>query len=186
MINDEYTPDLELDANNDQDFTSTDNSDESYEEVEPDAIDWKAEAEKSKAEALKYKAILDRNKHKTPEQKTSKKSDEMDYGQKAYLAANGIKGVKEFDFVKNEMKNSGMDIDSLLENGYFKSQLETFRAINQTVDAVPTGKRSSGVPTDSVEYWMSKPIEEVPSEMRIKVVNAKMNKDKNKGMFYNS
>jgi hypothetical protein len=42
------------------------------------------------------------------------------------------------------------------------------------------------VATDSVEYWMAKPIEEVPAEMRTKVVNAKISKDKNKGNFYNS
>ena len=184
MKNDEYTPDLELDENNTQEFTDADNSHENDEEIET-VIDWKAEAEKSKAEALKYKAILDRNKNKIPEPK-AKKSDDLDYGQKAYLASNGIKGTKEFEFVKNEMKNSGMDIDSLLENGYFKSQLDTFRALNQTQDATPTGKRSSGVPTDSVEYWMSKPIEDVPQDMRIKVVNAKLVKDGDKGMFYNS
>jgi len=42
------------------------------------------------------------------------------------------------------------------------------------------------VPTDSVDYWMSKPIEEVPPEMRIKVVNARLAKEKTKGVFYNS
>lgn len=121
-----------------------------------------------------------------PENKSSKKSDGLDYGAKAYLTANGIKGTKEFEFVESELKASGEDIDSLLENNYFKSRLENFRALNKTADAIPTGKRSGAPAIDSVEYWIGKPIEEVPREMRVKVVNAKMSKDKNGGMFYNS
>lgn len=123
----------------------------------------------------------------TPARETkSKKSDDLDYGAKAFLTANGIKGAKEFDFVKEEMKKSGEDLDSLLENDYFKTRLEKFRALDKTSNATPTGKRSGGVATDSVEYWLTKPIEEVPADMRIKVINHKLAKEKNKGVFYNS
>lgn len=118
--------------------------------------------------------------------KPSQKSNDLDYGQKAYLTANGIKGAKEFEFVKAELKASGEELDNLLENDYFKSKLEKFRALSQTVEATPTGKRSSGVATDSVEYWMTKPFEEVPHDMRAKVVNAKLQKEQSKGVFYNS
>jgi len=118
--------------------------------------------------------------------KTNGKSDDFDYGEKAFLTANGIKGSKEFDFVKSELKSSGQDLDSLLENDYFQTKLEKFRALNKTAEAIPTGKRSGGVSVDSVEYWSTKPIEEVPKEMRIKVVNAKLEKETKKGVFYNS
>lgn len=117
--------------------------------------------------------------------KSSKKSDEFGYDVKAYLKASGIKS-EEFDFVKQEMKSSGQDIDSLLENDYFQSRLEKHRAIEKTSNATPKGTRSGSPATDSVDYWMAKPIEDVPAEMRIKVVNAKLAKDKNKGIFYNS
>lgn len=120
------------------------------------------------------------------EHKTSKKSDDLDYGQKAYLTANGVKGAKEFEFVKNELKASGQDLDSLLENDYFQNRLEKFRTLNKTSEAIPKGTRSGGVATDSVEYWASKPIEEVPQEMRIKVVKHKLAKTESKGVFYNS
>ena len=119
-------------------------------------------------------------------EKTSKPSNDLDYGQKAFLAANGVKGSKEMDFVKNEMKSSGLDLESLLENDYFQAKLEKQRSLNKTADATPTGKRSGGVPLDSVEYWMTKPLEEVPREMRGKVVDAMVQKDKAKGVFYNS
>lgn len=123
-----------------------------------------------------------------PETKSSKKSNDFDYGEKAYLsAAHGIKGTAEFDFVKKEMKESGFkDLDALLGNPYFKSRLEEYRAISKTAEATPTGKRSGGVPTDTVEYWAAKPIEEVPADMRAKVVNFKLAKENTKGMFYNS
>lgn len=121
-----------------------------------------------------------------PETKSSKKSDDFGYDVKAYLKTSGIDS-KEFDFVKNELKSSGLkDVDSLLENDYFKARLESFRKLSKTADAIPSGKRSGGVETNSVEYWMGKPIEDVPADMRIKVVNAKLEKEKTKGVFYNS
>lgn len=104
---------------------------------------------------------------------------------KGYLKASGIKST-EFDFVEAELKKSGADIDALLENEYFQAKLEKHRELAKTAEAVPPGKRSGGAPTDSVEYWMAKPIEDVPQSMRREVVNAKLAQSKNKGVFYNS
>ncbi len=153
------------------------------------------EVEAPEARKARLERQLDQHKKKHPElyqadttktKDVKKSNSDLDYGQKAYLAANGIKGAKEFDFVKNELKASGQDLDTLLENDYFISRLDKFRALNKTSDAVPNGKRTGGAPTDSVEYWLDKPIEEVPHEMRTKVVNARLEKDKVKGVFYNS
>lgn len=158
------------------------------EEVEAeDTTDWKAKYEETQGRLKRAETKL--SKAKEPETETKKspsKSDDLDYGAKAYLTANGIKGAKEFDFVKTELKASGEDLDTLLENDYFKARLEKFRALGKTAEATPAGKRSSGVATDSVEYWMAKPFEEVPKDMRAKVVNAQLEKEKNKGVFYNS
>ncbi len=144
---------------------------------EEDTTDWKAEA-------LKFKAILDRNKDKV-KTATPSKSTDFGYDVKAYLKASGINPT-EFDFVKAELKGSGMkDVDSLLENDYFKSKLEKHRELSKTQEAIPSGKRSGGVATNSPEYWMGKPIEEVPADMRRAVVNAKLEQEKNKGKFYN-
>lgn len=122
----------------------------------------------------------------TTKETKSKKSDDFGYDVKAYLKTSGIDS-KEFDFVKNEFQSSGFkDIDSLLENDYFKSRLDTHRKLSKTAEATPTGKRSGGVATDTVEYWLTKPIEDVPADMRIKVVNKKLEREKGKGVFYNS
>lgn len=114
------------------------------------------------------------------------KSDGLDLGAKAFLTANGIKGAKEFEFVQSELKRSGEELDSLLENDYFKTRLEKFRELGKTAEATPTGKRSAGSTPETVEYWMTKPFEEVPANMRRKVVQAKLDQEKNKGKFYNS
>jgi len=127
---------------------------------------------------------LGKNDFESP--KPSKKSDDFGYDVKAFLTANGIKGSKEFEFVKNEVKKSGQDIESLLENEYFQHRLNNFRELTKTSEATIKGTRSGGVPTDSVDYWLSKPIEQVPKEMLPKVVKAKREQSKDKGVFYNS
>lgn len=179
MQNVENTPELELDENQNQEEVDTD------ETTETDPVDTEEQDKDWKAEALKLKAILDRNKNKTTDPSKSK-SDSLDYGKKAFLTANGIKGQKEFDFVAKELKQSGQDLEGLLENDYFITRLEKFRALDKTSNAVPSGSRAGGQPTDTVEYWLSKPIEDVPQEMRAKVVNAKLDKEKSTGVFYNS
>jgi hypothetical protein len=113
------------------------------------------------------------------------KSDSLGYGEKAYLVANGIKG-DEMKLVDEALKKTGDSIEDILANPYFQAKLEETRNLAKTADASPKGNRSSTMPTDSVEYWMGKPMEEVPHEMRIKVVKAKLDKEKNAGVFYNS
>jgi hypothetical protein len=177
MFIDENTPDLEQDENN------TETEDEQAEDDTSKAPDWEAEAKKAQAQAKKYKAILDRNRGK---EEALKPTDGFGLDMKGYLKASGIKAT-EFDFVREEWKKTGQgDIDALLENEYFQAKLTKHRELSQTADATPKGKGANSVPTDSVEYWSGKPLEEVPPEMRIKVVNARLDKEKNKGVFYNS
>ncbi len=115
-----------------------------------------------------------------------KKSDSLDYGQKAYLASMGYKDKAEIKLAQEIMKESGKDLEAVLESKYFKSEVENMRELARTAAATPTGKRSGQVPTDSVEYWLGKPFEDVPKELREKVVNAQIAKEKSKGVFYNS
>jgi len=172
MINDEIEK-----QEDDLEITSEEVEQEQEQEEEQGVEYWKAEA-------LKNKAILERNKNKL--QKEPKKSDDFGLDVKGYLKASGIAST-EFDFVKAEMKASGeTDIDSLLENDYFKAKLEKHREATKTKDAVPTGKRSGGVATGSVDYWLAKPIEDVPANMRREVVNAKLKQENSQGKFYNS
>lgn len=113
-------------------------------------------------------------------------SNDFGYDVKAYLKASGITAA-EFDFVKKEMKRSGIsDVDELLENDYFKSNLEKHREVTRTQEATPSGKRSGGAATNSVDYWLAKPFEEVPMDMRRKVLKAKQDRESSGSQFYNS
>jgi hypothetical protein len=146
---------------------------------EDDTTDWKAEAEKYKGIANRYKSKLDKAKT-APEKKETKETNKeltFDYGQKAYLIANGIKGKEETDFVKNFMEKTGKDLDEVLDNKYFMQELKDFRDDKTAKEAMPSGtKRSGQSGRDSVEYWIAKgelpPNDQV--ELRRQVVNAKI------------
>ncbi len=169
MFNDE-TQEVDLE-------TSTEETTEDTQEEEEQGVEY------WKAEALKNKAILERNKNKEP--KEDKKSDGFGYDVKAYLKASGIK-ADEFDFVKEELKRFGGDVDGLIDNDYFQAKLEKQRAINKTADATPTGKRTGNAATDSADYWLNKPFEEVPANLRRQVLAAKEKKEGSGSHFYNS
>lgn len=162
---------------------------EIIETPEPEKVEEKP-TETLEARKARLERMLEQTNKKlgvTPEPKEVKtsKSDSLGYGEKAFLVANGIKG-EEMKMVEEALKKSGDSIEDILENPYFQAKLEEARNLAKTADASPKGKRPSPIPTDSVEYWIGKPMEEVPQEMRIKVVNAKLNKEKTTGIFYNS
>jgi hypothetical protein len=188
MVNDEYTPEVEQDENENNEGqegvieNDDENQDQNQSETKSkdDDKDWKAEA-------LKLKAILERNKNKKHDDKPPRKSNGLDYGQKAFLVANGVKGENETKLVEEAMRETGKSLEQVLESKYFQAELNELRELENTKNATPKGSRSGGgVPTDSVEYWAQKPIEDVPQEMRIKVVNYKLEKSKQGGVFYNS
>jgi hypothetical protein len=169
-----------INSTNDETIETTDSSN-SEAETETETEQY-TEREKQLYARLKK---LEAERKETPFRKP-KQSDDFGYDVKAYLKASGI-ASNEFEFVQAELKASGIkDVDSLLDNEYFKDKLNRHRELSKTAEATPTGKRSSGVATDSVEYWASKPIEDVPANMRRQVVNARLNKEQSTGKFYNS
>jgi hypothetical protein len=114
------------------------------------------------------------------------KSTTLDYGQKAFLIANGIKGAEETGLVQSIMESSGKSLDEVIESGYFKSELKSLREAKATESAIPKGtKRGSGNGVDSVEYWLAKgtlPSADQP-ELRQKVVNARIKAESNSNVF---
>jgi hypothetical protein len=183
MENETETIDSTNDEVIEEETTNSTNSDEGGDdetnEYTPREKQLYARAKKAEADAKAAKAQLGHT-------ETKAGGNDFGYDVKAYLKASGIR-AEEFDFVKAEMKASGIaDVDTLLENDYFKSKLEKRREVAKTQDAVPSGKRSGGVATDNVDYWLSKPIEEVPANMRRAVVNARVEREGKKSQFYNS
>ncbi len=167
-----------------------------------DTTDYKALAEAQREVAEQNRGIAQRNKTRAERFKAKGekpdggkpdggKSDvgkpgELDYGQKAFLVANGIKGADEVKLVAEELKISGGSLEELLDNPYFQEKLKTARQLKKSDDAgIPGNKRGSQVAKDTVEYWLAKPFGELPDdvELRRKVVNARIKAEKNTNVF---
>lgn len=119
------------------------------------------------------------------ERKQMQTSTPNDLGEAAFLIANGLKESDERALAKKLAKETGKDLETLLNTTYFQTELNALR----TANATPTGnRRSNNSSTDTVEYWIAKgdlpPASEV--ELRRKVVNARMKKEESRGQFYNS
>lgn len=179
MENDNQTPEVELDENQINEEVESDEVESTEKDVEQ--TDWKAEA-------LKYKAILDRNKNKKPAEQKVNKSNDLDYGQKAFLVANGVKEADEMKLVKGVMQETGKTLEDVLSSKYFQAELKEMRDLKASSNAIPNGKRSGTASQDSVDYWLAKgelpPASDI--ELRRKVVNARIKKNDNKGVFYNN
>lgn len=122
-------------------------------------------------------------------EKTSKKSNDLDFGEKAFLISNGIKG-EEMEFVKGLSKRTGLSLDEAVTDDYVQLKLKSYREERASERAVPSGtKRSSGSAKDSVEHHLEKyengtqELMDMPFDMRAKVLTAKIDKEKKKSQF---
>lgn len=122
-----------------------------------------------------------------PSKKSSKKKEEegLDRVDRAVLRAEKITHPDDVALVEELMRDTGKDLETVLETKYFKKELEALREERAAEDAIPKGtKRSSQASRDSIEYWLKK--DELPPndpELRRKVVNAKIDKEKSKSQF---
>ena len=124
-----------------------------------------------------------------PEPKSKRtKSDDLDYGQKAFLVANGIKGADETTLVKEIMSDTGKSLDEVLESKHFQGTLKDLRDARVSSEAIPKGtKRSSSSSVDDVDFWIAK--DELPPDtyenrkLRTDIVNKKIAIEKGKSVF---
>ncbi len=84
------------------------------------------------------------------------------------------------------MSDTGRTIEQVLDSKYFQADLKEMRDLATTADATIEGKRAGNGAVNSIEYWASKPFEEVPKDMRTDVVNYKLKGEDTGGNFYNS
>lgn len=125
---------------------------------------------------------------KSTREESKQKSNDLDYGEKAFLYAHDlkIKGEKETELVKNFMKETGKKLEQVLDSKYFQAELNEMRELQRTADATIKGKDSKGIKIDSIEYWAGKDFKDVPKEFKAKVIEYKLQNDKSKNVFYNS
>jgi len=124
---------------------------------------------------------------KAEEDKKTEKPSEFDYAQKAFLNANGVKGVDELEKVKDFQNATGKSLDEIIENKYFLADLKDFRDDKIAKGAMPDGTRGAGEGSakDKVEYWIKKgemPPRDKP-DLRKKYVNEKYKREKNVSHF---
>lgn len=120
--------------------------------------------------------------------KSSKKKEDvgLDRMDKAILRVEKITHPDDVELVEQIMRETGKDLESVLESKYFKAELADLREGRATEEAVPKGtKRSSQASRDSVQYWLNKgelpPVDQV--DLRRKVVQAKIDKEKSGSQF---
>lgn len=185
MENNNETPNSQNGETENQDSPNLENG--GQENLDPTALKKKLDevsetnrqlfARAKKAEGFEFKDGEWVKPSKSEEKKPGrppKKSDDLDYGQKAYLKASGIEPT-EFEFVKQEMESSGKDIDELLENGYFQNSLKSFREAKAVAKATPGATRTASEPASSkVDYWIAKGELPPDPKLRIEVVNKKI------------
>lgn len=168
-------------------------------EGEVDKTDWKAIAlerdelaKKAFGMATRYKTKASKVADKPADDKgkpgNEDKSGELDYGQKAFLIASGIKEADEVELVQKTVKETGKTLDQVVGSKYFQAELKELREARSADDAIPKGGnkgRSAASSRDTVEYWIAKG--ELPPtdqrELRTKVVNARIKVEKDKSQF---
>lgn len=164
------------------------NADAAKPEVEMVSVP-KSEYDKLTSDLGSLKRTVKDLKKSKDEPKEEIASKPNDLGEKAFLAVNGVKTPEELAFFNKLKQETGKSADALLESTYFQSEFKAFKELKASDNATPNGsKRSSNSSVDTVEYWIAKgelpPVSEV--ELRRKVVNARMKKEKVEGQFYNS
>lgn len=165
------------DTNEEVDFTTnnevieTTDTEETQETEE--STDWQARARELEGRLKRAEKKLSRSESETST-KAPSKTGEFDYGQKAFLVANGVKSADEMKLVKEIMSNTGRTLDQVLESKYFTAELNEMREMKKSQDAIPSNsKRTSQSGRDTVDYWIAKGELPEDRDLRSKVVKAK-------------
>ena len=169
----------EVEEASETEVTDTD-SEETEEKSEAKADEKPKESSEAKLARLERQAKQLRKKLGVadPETKTSKKSDEFDEGQLAYLVAKGIDQDEDVDWTQKQLKERGGTLRELLSKKWFTEELKERKDNRSALEAAPTSKgRSSARPTDlferaNAEYQKTGKLPE-DLEMADKVIEAR-------------
>jgi hypothetical protein len=187
----------------DVDLENNEGAVETPEEDESDDVDPSERIKQLEADVAKYKRIAKRNANKPTESdseekevpKNNKKPEDLDYGQKAFLRSWDIKGADEVALVKDWVRRTGEELDSIVEDDIFQSRLAKLREARASTEAVPKGKgRTQQTATvDDVSYWQAKiaagqaTMHDVPDvALRRKVLNARIEQEQRGNRFSDS
>jgi hypothetical protein len=168
------------------------------EEGQQDPTDWKAKAQELQGQLKESRGIARRFQTKLkksgepaapaaqpgqPASQPEKKG--FDYAEKAYLKSSGIEST-DFEYLFNAMKETGKDLDTLLESKFVQAELKERKDLRMSEAATPSGSKRAGNTTrDQVDYWLAKgelPPTDQP-KLRREVVNARIKAESEKTHF---
>lgn len=121
----------------------------------------------------------------------SKPSSDLDYGQKAFLNTYGVKGSDELQLVRDFMKRTGDDLDTIVSDDIFQAKLGKLREAKAAADAVPKSTNRSQPSThNDVDYWSGKiesgqaTLQDIPDvSVRREVLNKRIAHEKTGNQF---
>lgn len=121
--------------------------------------------------------------------KSAQKSDEPDYAKLSYLETKGVVESDDQEWLIDLAKESKTELRDLLKKSWVQLELKERKELKDSSNAMPKGpKRTNNSSQDTVDYWLAKG--EMPpkenTKLRREYVNAKMEREKDKGKFYNS
>ena len=104
----------------------------------------------------------------------------LDFGEKAFLKAYGIEGSEALDFIASMRERTGDELDILVNDDIVKAKLKAFKDASAAKDAIPskTNRSNQTDAKENVDYWVKKGELPKDTELRKKVVNAKLDIEK--------
>ncbi len=178
--------------NENQEVEETDETTEVAEESSEETTDWEARAKELEVKAIKQrektkelKAKLAELEAQKPKEKKTKQSDDFDNAQKALLTAYGYKDSDERDLIKSFMERTGEDdVEQIIKDDILIAKIEKLRDEKAVKNAIPTSKgRSANETKTAVDFWLGKPFNQVPREMRRDVLAARLKREEDKQKY---
>lgn len=176
------------DSNNDIDL-EMDLEDETVDET-PTQQKPKMSLEAKRAMLARQLSRLDKklgNNSEKPEPKKEEVSKEgLDRIDRAILRGEKITSQDEIELVESIKRETGKDVESILESRYFKSELKALREDKMSDDATPkSNNRATSQNRNTVEYWLAKGEMPPMSEPKLRqdYVNARISKEKSRSQF---
>ncbi len=148
MENDNNTPELELDENQNQEGQEDNHSDDTQDQNQS-----KEEEKDWKAEALKWKAIADRNKDKKPETK-ARKSNELTQSDVIAIIKNNV-DEEDIPEIADFAKLKGITFSEALKSSIVKNILREKQEERSVAEATHTGASRKGATKVSDETLLA-------------------------------
>ena len=118
------------------------------------------------------------------EKKELEKSNEPDYARLAFLEQRGLNNPDDQKLVQDEAERLKMPLTDILGMEHIKSKLQTAKDQREAAAGTPKGRGSgSGKTQQDIDYWLAKGETPDDQELAEKVMDARINKEKQSSKF---